>query len=225
LEQREFFAHRQLNTPKAAAIAGLLFSLLFAVIIWLFRKSVPPDPLESGEWLVSNVGSAALAVNLIPFCGVAFLWFLGVLRDRLGDLEDRFFSTVFFGSGLLFVAMLFVAAALIGAIILVASTAEPRNPINLTAFKFFRAMSFIVINVYATKMAGVFMISMSTVIMYTGIVPRWIAYVGYGLALVLVIGSYYETWVITVLPAWVLLVSLAILKGDGTSNKTPRFRS
>jgi hypothetical protein len=39
------------------------------------------------------------------------LWFIGVLRDRLGQLEDRFFATVFFGSGLLFLAMLFTSAA------------------------------------------------------------------------------------------------------------------
>ena len=41
-------------------------------------------------------------MNLIPFAGIAFLWFIGVLRDRLGEQEDRFFATVFFGSGLLF---------------------------------------------------------------------------------------------------------------------------
>ena len=51
-------------------------------------------------------------MNLIPFAGIAFLWFIGVLRDRIGEREDRFFATVFLGSGLLFVAMLFVAAAI-----------------------------------------------------------------------------------------------------------------
>jgi hypothetical protein len=26
-----------------------------------------------------------LALNLVPFAGLAFLWFIGVLRDRLGQ--------------------------------------------------------------------------------------------------------------------------------------------
>jgi hypothetical protein len=55
-----------------------------------------------------------LALYLVPFAGIAFLWFIGVLRDRLGELEDRFFATVFFGSGLLFLAMLFASAAVAG---------------------------------------------------------------------------------------------------------------
>ena len=58
----------------------------------------------------------AIALNLVPFAGIAFLWFIGVLRDRIGEREDRFFATVFLGSGLLFVAMIFVAAGIGGAL-------------------------------------------------------------------------------------------------------------
>ncbi len=57
----------------------------------------------------------AVSLNLVPFAGIAFLWFIGVLRDRIGEREDRFFATVFLGSGLLFVAMMFVAVAVAGA--------------------------------------------------------------------------------------------------------------
>ena len=98
-----------LKTPKAAAIAGVLFSVLLFIAFWLFRISVPADPLEPGAWLQADVGRVTLALNLVPFAGVAFLWFIGVLRDRLGEREDRFFATVFLGSGLLFLAMLFAA--------------------------------------------------------------------------------------------------------------------
>ena len=99
-----------------------------------------------------------------------------MLRDRLGQQEDRFFATVFFGSALLFLAMLFAAAAVIGAITLVASAAEPNELINSATFRFARAAAYIIINVYAIKMAAVFMFSTSTVVIYTGIAPRWIAY-------------------------------------------------
>ena len=53
----------------------------------------------------------------MPFAGIAFLWFIGVVRDRLGRLEDQFFSTVFFGSGLLFLAMVFVSMAIAGGMV------------------------------------------------------------------------------------------------------------
>jgi hypothetical protein len=100
-----------LKTPKAAAIAGMLFSVLLLAVFWLLRTSIPADPQEPGSWLQGSSGSVALALNLMPFAGIAFLWFIGVLRDRLGQQEDRFFATVFFGSGLLFLAMLFASAA------------------------------------------------------------------------------------------------------------------
>jgi hypothetical protein len=62
--------------------------------------SVRADPLETGAWLKTSSNKVGLALNLVPFAGIAFLWFIGVLRDRLGELEDRFFATVFLGSGL-----------------------------------------------------------------------------------------------------------------------------
>src|SRR6476646_3840570 len=107
-----------LKTPKAAAIAGMLFSVLLVVDFWLLRTSIPADPQEPGSWLQSNSRSVALSLNLMPFAGIAFLWFIGVLRDRLGQQEDQFFATVFLGSGLLFLAMLFTSAAIIGAILI-----------------------------------------------------------------------------------------------------------
>jgi hypothetical protein len=204
----------RLKTPRAAAIAGIVFSLLMILIIWLLRSSIPDDPLEPGAWLASGAKTTALALNLVPFAGVAFLWFIGVLRDRLGQQEDRFFASVFFGSALLFLAMLFAAAALGGALILVASSTDPNELINSATFRFARAATYVITNVYAIKMAGVFMFSTSTVVIYTEIAPRWIAYLGYVLACVLLVGSYYISWSFAVLPIWVLLVSIYIFADD-----------
>ena len=203
--------HTGLKTPKSAAVAGIIFSLLMFTIFGLLRRSIPVDPLESGAWLTADTKTVALALNLVPFAGVAFLWFIGVLRDRLGQQEDRFFATVFLGSALLFLVMLFAAAAVIGAVMLLASKAEPDELISSTIFHYARAAAYILNNVYATKMAAVFMISTSTVVIYTGIAPRWLAIIGYLLALMLLIGSYYIGWGFVILPAWVFLISVYIL--------------
>ena len=203
--------HAQLKTPKAAAIAGIAFSLLLLLILWLLRTSIPADPLEPGAWLATDTRAVTVALNLVPFAGVAFLWFIGVLRDRLGQLEDRFFASVFFGSALLFLAMLFAAAAVIGAVMLVASISEPNELISSATFRFARAVSYIIVNVYAIKMAAVFMISTSTVVIRTGIAPRWIAFLGLLLAVILLIGSFFISWSVAVFPSWVFLISVYIL--------------
>ena len=200
-----------LRTPKAAAIAGMLFSILLIAAFWLLRTSIPADPQEPGSWLQSRSGAVAIALNLIPFAGIAFLWFIGVLRDRLGQREDRFFATVFFGSGLLFLAMLFTAAAMVGAI-LIAFVMQPQELIGSSTFHFARAAAYSLVNVYMIKMASVFLIATSTAAIYTGIAPRWFAILGFALALTLLFGSFYISWSFLVFPFWVFLLSALILR-------------
>jgi hypothetical protein len=116
-----------LRTPRAGAVAGLVFSVLLFAVFGLMHMFVPPDPNEPGMWLHTSARSVELALNLVPFAGAAFLWFIGVLRDRLGPLEDRFFATVFLGSGLLFLATLFIAAATVGALVITFDAAPPSS--------------------------------------------------------------------------------------------------
>ena len=201
----------RMKTPKAAATAGIVFSVLMFTIVWLLRRSIPVDPLEPGTWLAADTRQIELALNLVPIAGVAFLWFVAVLRDRLGEKEDRFFSTVFLGSALLFMSMLFAAASLTGAVTLLASSTEPGALIDSATFHFARAAAYIVANVYAIKMGAVFMFATSTVVIQTGIAPRWMAYLGFLLALAVLVGSYYVGWSLVVLPVWVLLISTFIL--------------
>ncbi|MDR3530362.1 MAG: hypothetical protein P4L90_07410 [Rhodopila sp.] len=200
----------ELKTPRAAAIAGILFSVLMITSLWLLRLSVPVGPLETGAWLETSTERVSLALNLVPFAGIAFLWFIGVLRDRLGRSEDRFFATVFLGSGLLFVGMLFVAAASIGGLI-TAHSAQPKALREAAAFTFGRAFTFDIMNVYAIKMAAVFMIIASTLATRTHVTARWIALLGYVTAAFLLLGSGWFDWALFVFPAWALLMSSYIL--------------
>ena len=211
MPQDETAMYSHLRTPRAAAVAGIVFSILLVIIFWVFRSAVPADPLDPGAWLADGSRSVALALNLIPFAGIAFLWFIGVLRDRLGPKEDRFFATVFLGSGLLFLATLFAAATIVGALLLIAPSSEMTGTTTAPTFRFGRAVAYTLINAYPIKMAGVFMISTSTVVIYTGIAPRWMAWIGYALAALVLLGSFYFNWSIMVLPAWVLLISVHIL--------------
>ena len=209
MKQEVNLIRARLKTPRAAAVAGVLFSVLLITGLLLLRLSVPADPLEAGAWLKINANTVALALNLVPFAGIAFLWFIGVLRDRLGDLEDRFFATVFLGSGLLFLAMLFASAAVAGGIVL-AYAARPTGLLDSATFTFARAVTY-EINLYAVKMAAVFMISTSTLATRTGIIARWIAFIGYAFALLLLLSGRYIEWILMLFPLWVLLISIYIL--------------
>src|SRR4051812_21070116 len=197
-----------LTTPRAAAIAGIAFALLLGTSIVLLRRALPPEPSVAAQGRIAHSGSVKLALNLVPYAGIAFLWFIGVVRDRIGEFEDRFFATVFLGSGLVFLATLFSATAVAGA--LVAGAAA--GPIGSDVWSVTRATTLTVLDVYATKMAGVFMVSTATIALRTRVLPRWLAVVGLAIALVLVVLGGRIHWIDIAFPGWVLLVSLHILR-------------
>ncbi len=198
-----------LRTPRAAALAGIIFCVLLTAAMVLLRISVPPHPAVPGDWLTDSRRRAAVAIalNLVPFAGIAFLWFIGVLRDRIGEREDRFFATVFLGSGLLFVALIFVAAAVGGALIADATSGPPASG-NLVLG---RNISAILMNVYAMRMAAVFTLTTVTIARRTEIVSRWLTIVGMVAAVVLLVGVSFSPWVELVFPAWILALSIDIL--------------
>jgi len=202
----------QLRTPGAAAIAGIVFSLLLTASLVLLKVSVPADLSTAGRWLSDSGRRAAvtIALSLVPFAGIAFLWFIGVIRDRIGEREDRFFATVFLGSGLLFVAMLFVAAAFAGG--LIAESAR-RSSASLApdSLALGRRVTSLLLNTYAMRMAAVFTITTVTIALRTHIMRRWLAYLGYAAALVLLFGIGFSAWVELLFPAWILALSVDIL--------------
>lgn len=208
MQQRGSLIREQMKTPRAAAVAGILFSVLLTTTLVLIRISFPVTP-EATQFR-AKTGVVVLALNLVPFAGIAFLWFIGVVRDRLGAYEDRFFATVFFGSAILFLASFFSAAAVGGAIIVTLHT-TPRQLIESGAYTLGRAIAAQLLNVYALKMAGVFMISTATMGFRTHILPRWITIPGYALAVLLLLSGRFAGWLGLAFPMWVLLLSIYIL--------------
>jgi MFS family permease len=208
----------RLKTPRAAAVAGILFSMLFIASMVLIRSSIPLEPHDVAAWQPQRWKTIALALNLLPFAGIAFLWFIGVLRDRIGVREDRLFATVFLGSGILFLAMLFCFAAVAGGMAVLCQS-NAANLMDANVFAFARAMTQQIIKVYGMRMAGVFMMLTSTLAIRAGIFPRWIAFLGYALAALLMISLGRVQWISLVFPLWVLLLSVYILiAGEKTEN-------
>ncbi len=201
---------RRLTTPRTAAIAGILFGLLFSTSLVLLRAAIPEEINSDTSWVTAGSSRINLALGLMPFAGIAYLWFIGVVRDKLGEFEDKFFSTVFFGSSLVFIGLVFVAMAIAGGILTTYKLIGNEAP-DYTVIYFARSLMLHISSVYALRMAGVTMISLGTIWMRTGLMPRWLAWVTFSLALILLLVVSFNPWFTLVYPAWVTLISLYIL--------------
>ena len=205
--------HR-LTTPRAAALAGVLFALVFGTAIILIRVSLPEGAEPGSQWLEAGGPKIRLAAELMPFAGICFLWFIGVVRSNLGQLEDRFFTTVALGSGLLFLAMMFGSSA-VGAALASAQHWLDVSMAGSDADVFGQMLQLKLSKTYAVRMAAVFMMSLATIWLRTGLMPRWLAIVSYLAGVTLIVGADVTMWLTLVFPAWVLIVSGLLLRRAG----------
>jgi hypothetical protein len=209
-------ARQEIRPPREAAIAGLVFSFLLIIGLGIIRLGLPDVQTEQA---VVNPGfgkALHLALHLVPFAGIAFLWLLGVLRQQMGAVEDKFFATIFLGSGLLFVASLFAAGAVTEAV-LGGTQARSNQQVSSDVYYFARQAGYAFLNIFGIKMAGAFIFSTCTIALRTAILPRWIAFCGYacGVVLLLVISEW--LWIAMLFPLWTMLVSAYILAVKRTS--------
>ena len=205
-------SHQPPAPPRGVAISGIIFSGLYIASLVLVRLSVPADPTEAGSWMADPVFRSwiGIALNLVPFTGLAFLWFMATLRNRIGLHEDRFFATVLLGSGLLFVAMLFAAVAVTRGLL----DTFAGHPGQSETYRVGRGMAYALMNTFGMRMAAVFMFVTSTIGLRTGVLARWVSLIGFacGLVLLLVITTF--AWIALLFPLWVLVVSAYILLTD-----------
>lgn len=195
------------RSRRSAAVAGIVFGVLLLAALTMVRVALSADSLQSLESDAARRRLIRISLQLVPFAGIAFLWFIGVVRDQLGDVEDRLFSTVFLGSGLLFLAMLFIGAVTASSMTAMLAGSD----VNADVWAYGRTSTQALISVYAMRMAAVFTLSVSTVGLRTSAFPRWVAILGYLVAVVLLVAAGEHRWTQLAFPAWVLLVSVVIL--------------
>ena len=195
------------RTRRSAAVAGIVFAVLLLVAMTLIRLALSDADPESLRGDAARREQIRLGLHLVPFAGIAFLWFIGVVRDQIGAVEDRLFSSVFLGSGLLFVAMMFVGAVNTSSLI----TLLDRPRANTEIWLFGRDFTQSLVSVYAMRMAAVFTLSVSTLGLRMAAFPRWVAFAGYAAAVVLLVSAGEHKWTQLVFPLWVLVLSIVIL--------------
>jgi hypothetical protein len=199
---------RQARTPRAAAIAGIVFALVLAVAVMLLRSAISTSG-DPSVWITQSTRrrEVSLALGLIPYAGIAFLWFIGVIRARLGDREDKLFATALLGSGLLFVGTIFTAAAVMGGLLdLYGASSVSSGEVRLAG-----AVTTTLLATFGVRMAAVFTLVVTNLGRRTGIVPTWLVVVGYPSAAVLLFAPPGTVWATLLFPAWVFLLSVHIL--------------
>ena len=195
----------------------MVFALLFGTVIVLMRLRMPEGMKDSSAWLSNNHTGIAAATVLMPFAGISFLWFIGVVRDGFGHYEDRFFASVFLGSGILFLAMMFVATAVAAALVSMNSGVVDQSA-HIEVINFGKMVVLSATKTYAIRMAAVFMISAATIWLRTGLMPKWLAALTYLVAVAILIAADESMWVLLAFPAWVLVVSALFLVRAGFLN-------
>ena len=201
-------------------MAGVLFALLFGTSLVLIRLALPEGGARGSQWVDGAEGMLKVAALLMPFAGITFLWFIGVVRDGIGSYEDKFFASVFLGSGLLFLAMMFASSA-VGAGLVASRGAATDDPAHDEVVAFGQALLTTLSNTYALRMAGVFMFSLATIWLKTRLMPRWLVYGTYAVAVAVLVLSDLSMWITVAFPLWVLVVSLLALARAGIIDLHP----
>ena len=196
--------------PRSAAIAGLAFGLILTGVLVLLQSAAPGSVAQSGDWItdVERRDAVSTALALIPFAGIAFIWFIAVARSSLGRHDDRFFDAVLMGSGLVFVTMLFAAAAVLMAA-LTLSEAGTLHDREFTAQAWMLASA--LLGSFGARMAAVFALAVSTASLRVGSLPRWLVLVGYLTGALLLLTPPLPGWAQLLFPLWVMAISTHVL--------------
>lgn len=199
------------HSIEAAALAGLVHVVFFLLARSILLSIPEPDDASLAAWYADadNQRSLVLALNLTTIGSIAFLWFVAVIRRRVGLRENRFFGTVFIGVALL-MANLWVIGALL-------STTPGLNayffatPQNTQSVSGFQAAGLAALTIVVPRFEAVFILSATTVGRLSDAFPRILVIVGYGLGVVLLLTPLPSALLIWIFPGWVTAVSLGLL--------------
>jgi hypothetical protein len=204
----------RVRSVESAAIAGVVYAVLAIVALGLLIQfpELTQSDAEISAWFDDGEHRATLllGLNLAAVSSIAFLWFVAVIRRRLGDREDRFFSTVFLGSAIVYVGIWLAAAAILaaGAVAYQLFDAAAIGQDTATLAGGFAGALLLVAG---PRIQAVFVFTTSTLILRSGVLPRWLAFFGYVVGVFLFAVPLVTQPLGIGFPFWVLVVSITIL--------------
>ena len=210
-------------SAEAAALAGLACAVIWSVSVLLLERQpgLGASAAEVTQWygVTENRVSILLGLNLMPFGSIALLWFVAVIRRRLGAREDQFFSTVFVGSGNILAVLLVVSAAAASVPTLVAHYGGQGVP-DREILEVSRGLWYGLFLVSSARFAAVFMIVTSTLGLRFKAFPRWLVLGGYACAALLFLTDAFSGSLAILFPLWLATVSITMMvSGNGLTRR------
>lgn len=204
---------RRFASVQAAAIAGIVCAIGWLVSLngLLSAPGVGATDAEITEFYADD-GATRMAMvwlQVLVFSTIAFLWFVGVVRARLGDREPRLFGTVFFGASMLLAALLFVGASLLAAPAAMAALTERAPDPGAAALT--RSAAAVLFSVFAPRIATLVMFSTASLGRVTGALPRWLVWATFVLGVFEFVNVTVSRSTLYSVPVWIAVVSVVLL--------------
>ncbi|MGI9615007.1 MAG: hypothetical protein ACR2QO_19000 [Acidimicrobiales bacterium] len=204
---------RRLRSIEGAAVAGILAAAGWAVALVGLLGIPGPDAsdaeIEAHYAGLAGSSRALIYLQVMVVATIAFLWFVGVIRHRIGIQEPKLFGTVFLGSGILLAGLLFVGVANAATPAVLVGESDRVVDADLAAST--RITARIILAVIVPRIASVFIISTSTLALRTGTMSTWFVTVSYLTGFALLLNVTFAEPSIYVFPIWMAAVSLYLL--------------
>lgn len=204
---------RALSSVESAALSGLGAAALLSLSVYLLgRQPGVRSSTENLTWYADagNRSTVFLGLNLAALGVVAFVWFMAVIRRRLGEREDQLIATVFMSSGIAFGLLTITAAVCAAAPTLVVHFGDATS-LDESTVALAHGLWFGMWGVGASRMAGVFMAATSTIGMRFGALPRWLSRLGFVLGALLGLTGAFAGPLDFLFAAWLTVVSITLL--------------
>jgi hypothetical protein len=210
-------AGRALRRAAYLTVAvGLAFAVLFIVAYWI-GTSVPGarSTDEQIREFYTSTGKRRLtlvALYIMPFAGIAFLWFIVALRMWISGSARRvdvLFSNIQLVSGILFIALFFASASAFAA--MAASVEYAGADVDPVVARQFPLYGSTILFIFAMRMAAMFIFTTSTIGRNAGILPAWYTWAGYVVGIFLLLSATFSRALVLVFPLWVLILCLLLI--------------
>jgi hypothetical protein len=206
---------------RTSGVAGIVFATLFVIALVFVHRAPGLSDSDTvyANFYASGHGSDLVTVGLylVPFAGIAFLWFMAAVRTLLLGLPHTpspVQQVLQQASGVLFVAMLYAGTALVGAIALL--TVYSDNPVpSADVARTMTSAGFGMVFVFGVRAAGMFLLTTTALARSGGLMARPLAILSLIAGVFLLVSTTVHPAVLLVFPGWVTLVSVLALVRPG----------
>jgi hypothetical protein len=201
------------------ASVGIAHAVLLVLAFWLVRSTAAGVNATDADIVVYYEDAdnrrriIAAGLYLLPFSGIAFIWFVVALRMWTSGSAKRInmlLANVQLAAGIIYVTLILSAGA---SYALLAATYELTDePMSPEIARVFPRLGSVLFLTLAMRMAAMVVFTTSGIGRSTGILPRWFGAVGIVVGITLLLSASLNPLLILVFPTWLTVLSIFLLR-------------